>query len=105
MDISILVNDISVYLCIVISLFGCIGNLAILFAFHKEKHKTTTTLILQALALSDTSLFLSYIPFYYVLFNDGYINALYDTHGKRNISHTFANVTSIWITVLVAINR
>ena len=100
-----LVNYIVACSCIVISCFGCVGNLAILFAFQKEKHKTSTTFILQALALSDTTLLISYIPFYYVLFNNGDINSLYLAHGKRNICLTFANFTSIWITILVATNR
>ena len=105
MDFSWKVNYISAYYCIVLSCFGFFGNLAIAFAFQKEKKKTTTTLILQALALSDFTVLLTYIPFYYLLFNEGDSRSFYIVTGKRNIFHAAATFTSVWITVLVAINR
>lgn len=94
-------------------IFGTLGNSLAFLVFRKDRLKTSTSFLFQSLSVIDTLMLLSVFPVYCV---PQFVNftGLYPTYMTRNypflLVHLLpfmfiAQTSTIWVTVLVGVNR
>ena len=98
--------------CLALCVFGSIGNILSFIVFLKDSLKTSTSFLFQALALIDTAMLILVIPVYCIVPIMRYLNkheAYFYAHQYvlvyvLPLVHTVQTAT-IWVTVLVGVNR